>query len=144
MGPLKLTDGEIMVWRRTFAGLAEEARNARQFVAFLLADYPKADDAVEATAELFSNGVRYSRSGLDGGRIVVEVRRWPTRCATVAVTDSGGENEPVVRETSAIDFEDLDALAEGGRGLMIVGELADCWGWTGDVNGRTVTAIFTG
>src|SRR3954453_430163 len=43
MGPTKLTDGEIMVWRRTFAGLADEACKARQFVAFLLAGYPKAD-----------------------------------------------------------------------------------------------------
>jgi serine/threonine-protein kinase RsbW len=144
MGPTKLTDGEIMVWRRTFAGLAEEACKARQFVAFLLAGFPKADDAVETAAELFNNGVRYSRSGLDSGRIVVEVRCWPTRCVTVAVTDGGGENEPVVREASVIDLEDVDALAEGGRGLIIVGELADCWGWTGDVNGRTVTAIFTG
>ena len=48
------------------------------------------------------------------------------------------------RRLASVVYDHLDTLAEGGRGLVIVGELANCWGWTGDVNGRTVTAIFTG
>ncbi|GAA4631385.1 hypothetical protein GCM10023196_060630 [Actinoallomurus vinaceus] len=33
---------------------------------------------------------------------------------------------------------------ENGRGLAILNALTTCWGWHGDVRGRTVTAIFLG
>jgi anti-sigma regulatory factor (Ser/Thr protein kinase) len=139
MGTARINDGEIMVWRRIFAGRPEEVGRARQFVSFLLADHAGAAAAAEAAAELFVNAARFSRSGLDGGQILIEVRRWPSRCATVAVTDDGGENEPIVGDATS---NGPGPPADRGRGLALVGELADCWGWTGDVNGRTVTTIF--
>jgi hypothetical protein len=43
----------------------------------------------------------------------------------VAVTDDGGDNEPVLREATSIE----PGLSTGrGRGLALIGELADCSG----------------
>jgi anti-sigma regulatory factor (Ser/Thr protein kinase) len=136
------TNGEIMMWRRTFAGLPEQASNARRFVAFLLDGHRKRDDAIEVTGELACNALSHTHTRKPGGTFTIEVRRWNGRCATIAVTDDGGDNQPIVRVHTPVDPDDLDSLAEGGRGFPIISELTSCWGWNGDVNGRTVTAIF--
>ena len=122
-----------MRWRRTFPGRADQARSARDFVAFLLAGCAPADDAVLAVAELVANTLRHTRSALPGGEFVVEVRRWCSGIS-IGVTDQGGASEPEAR--------DADDLAESGRGLKTVAMLASRWDWTGDTNGRTVIAVF--
>lgn len=125
---------DMMRWRRTFAGRPDEARSVRRFVAFLLDDHPRTDDAVYVTAELAANAMRHTRSGQAGGRFVVEVRRWQCGSVAIAVTDEGTTTDPRPR--------DPDELAESGRGLRSVATLASHWCWTGDNSGRTVMAIF--
>ena len=132
--PLDVDTGEIMSWRRVYPGLACHVQEARRFVTTLFADDPQGDDVVSVAAELFNNAIQHTRSQLPGGRLVLEVRRWPGRCATLAVTDQGGPGEPRAR--------DLSGDQESGRGLAILSALTTSWGWHGDVRGRTVTAIF--
>ena len=50
------------------------------------------------------------------------------------VTDQGCLTEPTPT--------DADELAESGRGLRTVSVLATSWGWHGNADGRTVTAVF--
>src|SRR5262245_43131268 len=59
-------EGCELVWRRTFPGLAEHARRAREFVAFLLADLPGLDDVVLVTGEFVANALRHTSSALPG------------------------------------------------------------------------------
>jgi serine/threonine-protein kinase RsbW len=130
---------EIMCWRRTFAGRPDQAARVRHFVSFLLADFSMVGGVVEVTGELVCNAVQHTLSKLPGGLVTVEVRRWPGGCVTLSVSDQGGKNEPHARP-----LDDSTLLDEGGRGLGIVSATATHWGWTGDVRGRTVTALFLG
>ncbi|MEV6987215.1 hypothetical protein AB0M95_38975 [Sphaerisporangium sp. NPDC051017] len=82
-----------MVWRRAFAGLAEEAPKARAFVRCLLAGTRWVDDAEFTAAELVNNSLFHSRSGRPGGYFVVEVTRRP-RSVRVGVYDLGGGGVP--------------------------------------------------
>jgi serine/threonine-protein kinase RsbW len=130
---------DLMCWRRTFPGRPQQARLVRRFVAFLLEDCPHADDAVQAVAELAGNALIHTRSGRPGGTFVVEVRRTQGRVA-VSVTDQGGSLEDSGPHTK----RHYDDLAENGRGLPIVADLATHVAWTGDPDhGHTVTAVFT-
>jgi serine/threonine-protein kinase RsbW len=126
-------DRRAMCWRRTFRGQAEQARSARDFVAFLLTGCAYADDAITAVGELVANALRHTRSALPGGLFTIEVRRWRSGMS-VGVTDQGGASEPVVREPGA--------MAESGRGLKTVAAVASRWDWTGDADSRTVIVIF--
>jgi serine/threonine-protein kinase RsbW len=122
-----------MVWRRVFPGVPEQARQAREFVRFLLDGFPDADDVVQAAAELVANAVTHTRSGGPGGSYMLEIRRWPTG-SSLALTDQGGSQEP----SPGTDGE----LREHGYGLLTVRHLATWWGWHGTTRGRTVTAVF--
>ncbi|GAA4491571.1 hypothetical protein GCM10023191_025770 [Actinoallomurus oryzae] len=126
-------DRYAMRWRRTFPGRPEQAQPAREFVAYLLSGCALADDAVSAVGEFVVNALRHTHSALPGGRFTVEVRRWPSGIS-IGVTDQGGTSEPAAREP--------DPMEESGRGLKTVAALASRWDWTGDVNGRTVIAVF--
>ncbi|MCO6009407.1 ATP-binding protein [Actinoallomurus purpureus] len=120
-------------WRRTYPGRADQARLVRQFVGFLLAGDPLAEEVVFAAAELSANAVRHTRSGRPGGSFTVEIRHWRDGAA-IAVTDQGTAGPPRSR--------DADELSESGRGLRTIQTIARCLHWTGDENGRTVFAIF--
>jgi anti-sigma regulatory factor (Ser/Thr protein kinase) len=122
-------------WQRAFPGRADQAAAVRRFVAFLLADHRKADDAVQAVAELVANALQHTMSARPGGSFVVEVRRWCDGRAAISVTDQGGLTEPRCGEP--------DYLAGRGRGLYLIAATATWWGWRGDATGRTVTALFT-
>ncbi|MDX6430128.1 MAG: serine/threonine-protein kinase RsbW [Streptosporangiaceae bacterium] len=137
--PADDSTAEIMNWRRTYPGHPDQARRIRHFVACLLADLADLDDIVNVTAELVANALRHTRSGQPGGHLTIEIRRWPGHCITLAVTDQGGPRVPRVPQPV-----DDDLLAERGRGLMIVDATATSWGWTGDTQGRTITALFLG
>ncbi|WP_242614016.1 ATP-binding protein [Actinomadura roseirufa] len=142
-----------MCWRRAFAGRPAQARPVREFVAFLAAGFPGADDVVLAAAEMTANAIQHTRSGLPGGLFVVELRRWRGRLA-LSVTDQGGPKDPrpggSLRRghggAAAIPAdgtpEEAFALAESGRGLLAVAAVATGWEWSGGPSGRTVTAIF--
>ena len=105
------------------------AGRARAFTAGRLAAASMQRAATEVglllVSELATNAVRHART-----EFAVEVR--PTTTGVrVAVTDDnpGRPRAPVV-----LPGPD----AEGGRGLAIVGRLADRWGVEGDPPGKTV------
>ncbi|HEX6469754.1 MAG TPA: ATP-binding protein [Streptosporangiaceae bacterium] len=123
-------------WHRSFPGRLDQAAHVRRFVAVLLADHPRGDDAVLAVGELAANALQHTLSAAPGGVLVVEVRRWHAEGrVAVSVTDQGGPTEPRPA--------DPDYLAGHGRGLHLIAATAAWWGWSGDATGRTVTAVFT-
>jgi serine/threonine-protein kinase RsbW len=126
-------DDRVLIWRRSFPGLAEYVRQARDFVGFLLADLPQVEDAVLVVSEFAANALRHTASSRSGGHYLVEVRRWSDGAA-VALTDEGSHKVPRIPEQ--------DDLAECGRGLQTVRALASEWHWSGDHCGRTFTAHF--
>ncbi|MCW2948699.1 MAG: putative anti-sigma regulatory factor, serine/threonine protein kinase [Actinoallomurus sp.] len=126
-------EGRELVWRRSFPGLAEYVRRAREFVGFLLADLPDVDDVILVVSEFAANALRHTASAQPGGRFLLEVRRWRDGAA-VALTDQGSHKVPTIPEP--------DDLCECGRGLQTVRALASEWHWTGDRGGRTFTATF--
>jgi anti-sigma regulatory factor (Ser/Thr protein kinase) len=85
------------------------------------------DDVVLAAGELVSNGVEHGggvrRLHVDGRRGVI----------TVEVEDF---NSALTR------LYDVGAKPDGGRGLQIVNEVADRWGWWPTASGKTVWATF--
>lgn len=126
-------DDRVLIWRRSFPGLAEHVRQAREFTGFLLTDLPRVDDVMLVVSEFAANALRHTASARPGGRYLLEVRRWRYG-ASVALTDQGSHKVPRVPEP--------DDLSECGRGLQTVRALATEWHWTGDSRGRTFTAAF--
>lgn len=88
---------------------------------------PRPDDVVLAAGELVSNGVEHGggvrRLRVEGHRGVV----------TVEVED---------HRSSLTRLTDVEAKPEGGRGLQIVNDVADDWGWWPTESGKTVWATF--
>lgn len=84
-----------------------------------------ADDAVLILSELVSNALKHARPLADGIRVA-----WWTiddHMLRIAVADGGGTGE-LTGETETVDLDDVAEFAVGGRGLGIVGALADGWG----------------
>ena len=79
--------------------------------------------ALLATSELVANAIRHARKPLD-----LEVRRTPDGWL-VAVTD-GEQAAPRPRQA--------DAMAESGRGLLIVDRSSDRSGWVPTRHGKVV------
>ena len=103
-------------------GCHDQARAARVFTtAALSAHHPCAPIAALLVSELVTNSMLYSDSRLPGGTITITVTGSPAR-ARVEVRDAGGVSVPAVTGTG-------DALAEGGRGLRLVSDLAARWGY---------------
>jgi anti-sigma regulatory factor (Ser/Thr protein kinase) len=114
------------VTARVFAGAAGQVREARRFLAGVLDGCPAADDALLCASELATNAVLHSRSGRPGGCFTVRAAR-RAGSVRVEVTDEGG---PWGRER--------DGDGQSGRGLVIVGQLANRWGRDEGGAGRTV------
>ncbi|MBG0818583.1 ATP-binding protein [Planomonospora sp. ID82291] len=122
-----------LVMRRRFAGLPDQIRQARRFVALAAAGRAAAEQAVLMTSELATNAVQHTCSGLGGFFEVSVYLRGPF--LRVEVADGGSTlKTPQVRP--------LDLEAEqlpGGRGLAIVELCATRWGQSdGDGPGRVV------
>jgi serine/threonine-protein kinase RsbW len=135
--PVPVGADESLYWRRCFRGELDQVRVVRAFAAHLLDGCPVLDDVLLVLDELAVNALRHTRSGCEGGRFLVRVRRDAHR-VTVWVSDDGGPGEPRPCVPSH-----LDELAEGGRGLLTVAALAAEWAWDGDERGRTVWAAFS-
>ena|SRR5579884_1202369 len=94
-------------------------REARAWLRQVTAEWglPRAQaaDLVQIVSELVTNAVEHTRSA-----VVIVTAAWVPGAVTVSVTDRGPQ-----RRIAARAAEDL---AEHGRGLAIVGELAQRWG----------------
>lgn len=78
------------------------------------------DTAVQVISEIATNAVEHTQSV----RIRLEVERYPDEIQ-IAVRDSGPRPRAAL---TASNGEPCDGLAEGGRGLYLVQELAARWG----------------
>lgn len=117
--------------RRTFPGTPASVREARRFVAELLAGCPARETLTICASELSANAVAHTASG-DGGVFTVEVACPRDGVARVAVTDAGGPTVPAAGP--------LDPMAEGGRGLAMVAACTSRWGYADAYPGCTVWA----
>jgi anti-sigma regulatory factor (Ser/Thr protein kinase) len=91
-----------------------------------------ADDLEVITSELVTNAIQHVRGDGTGTVGVTLARTRNPEAVTVVVTDSSTEG-PVTRTTP-------DG-SERGRGLRIVDELSDCWGWNPEDGGKAVYAV---
>ncbi|MEU8201560.1 ATP-binding protein [Streptosporangium sp. NPDC049046] len=155
--------GHTPVISQRFAATPEQVRPARAFVAELLGnDHPLRDDAMLLTSELATNAVEHSNGSLDarpadteaidtgpydagpcGARLyeydagkakrsrefVVTVAFLP-HGVLITVQDPGASQIPCTRKPG------LEAT--GGRGLMLVNDLATRWGFHRDSTGTVV------
>jgi hypothetical protein len=129
-GPLALPVRQPELrWRRAFPGHEAQLRNVRRWLAELLPGCPARDDVLAVTVEFATNAVQHTASGR-GGWFAVEVT-WYATLVRVAVADAGAPGAPQIVG---------DPLAERGRGLVIVRELAARTGVCGDDTGRLVWA----
>ena len=122
-----MTAGTAIRAGLTVPGQSGEVRAARVFVGEALgAGHPCAVLAVLLVSELVTNSVVHSRSRLPGGTITVTVTGTAAG-ARVEVRDAGGTSAPLLKGAD-------DALAEGGRGLRLVDDLAARWNYRRDAD----------
>ncbi|NYJ32640.1 anti-sigma regulatory factor (Ser/Thr protein kinase) [Nocardiopsis aegyptia] len=101
---------------------------------------------VVSLAELHTNALKHSASGLLSGRVRIEIER-RERLFLLRVTDEGarpggGITVPEVRAGAGVEKRE-PALAEGGYGLALVDAMALYWDFTGGEGGPvTVRAAF--
>jgi anti-sigma regulatory factor (Ser/Thr protein kinase) len=91
-----------------------------------------ADDAAIITSELVTNAIQHASEHGAHTIMVTLARVWNPEAVTIVVTDSSPKG-PVIR--TAPDG------SERGRGLRIVEELSDCWGWNPEEGGKAVFAV---
>ncbi|MCP2342014.1 ATP-binding protein [Actinomadura rupiterrae] len=113
---------EEMRWRRTFSGSPEQTASARAFAETLFAGTACVDVVEFIVAELTANTIRHTASGKDGGWFGLELVYGDP--VYIAVVDNGGTGTPLVRQP--------DLLAESGRGLFMVAQLAHRMGIEGN------------
>jgi anti-sigma regulatory factor (Ser/Thr protein kinase) len=113
---------------RVFAGLPDQVAVARDFVRRVLGPVPIVDEAVLLVSELCTNALQHTASGREGSFVVVVLPG--SDSVRVEVRDEGSGPAPVPHP--------IDVLAEDGRGLGLVGLIADDWGYSGDCQGRSV------
>jgi len=126
---------------RSLGAQPRPVRAARDFTAATLRRWDateRAEDVAVVVSELVTNALRYGLPGSDPARPASRMRFGlvqPGPCVVCAVADPS-RAAPAVQET--------DVLAETGRGLHVVGALADAWGYTtpGDT-GKAVWAMFS-
>lgn len=104
-----------MAQRWSLPGESRAAGMARGLVGDALATMALADDAVLVTSELVTNAVEHGGGSVDL-ELAVEADR-----VRISVTSKAGATEP--RRANA------DADSDGGRGLAIVEQLGEQWGW---------------
>ncbi|MGY1837628.1 ATP-binding protein [Blastococcus sp. SYSU DS0510] len=102
---------------RTFSAYPPSVPAARRHVAEALADLPEQlrETAELLVSELVTNAIRHS----GGADLAVSVERLSAERVCIGVTDDG-HGYPVLRSPKVTD--------EHGRGLQLIGLLADRWG----------------
>ena len=125
--PLRFASTPAVTWSRNFPAVPAQIGPARRFLTGILDGWPAADDAALCLSELVTNAILHSRSGEPGGQFTVRIRL-TGRDLRVEVGDRGG---PWIWT----GYPD----EQHGRGLLIVGSLARCWGQDdGSDGGRIV------
>jgi anti-sigma regulatory factor (Ser/Thr protein kinase) len=114
--------------KRTFPGSPDQVARVREFVRLVLGPLPVVDEAVLLASELATNAIIHTASG-QGGAFDVAVTRCPS-VVRVEVHDAGSHQVPMPRPR--------DHLTEEGRGVGLVHLMADRWGHSGDMDGRSV------
>ena len=123
-----MTAGTAIQASLSVPGRPDQVHAARVFTGTTLGDHhPCAAVAVLLVSEMVTNSVLHSDSRLPGGTITVTVTGVPDG-ARVEVRDAGGTSVPLVKGAD-------DALAEGGRGLRLVNDLAARWDYRRDADG---------
>jgi len=119
----------------------QPARAARDFAVATVRRWGAAecaDDVAIVASELVTNALRHALPGSGEAQPRRPVRLGllqPGPCVLCAVADPG-RAVPVMAEA--------DVLAETGRGLHVVGTLADLWGYTTPSDkGKAVWAMFS-
>ena len=84
------------------------------------------DDSELLVSELVTNAVQHARAPL-GLRLT-----WTADVVRVEIRDGSPGALPLPRETGEAELD--------GRGMTVVGRLADRWGWDRDADGKTVWA----
>jgi len=114
---------------KAFASRPHQVREARRFLAEILAGCPIADEAILCVSELAANAVVHSASGEPGGTFWVHLTAVPGEYVRVEVCDQGGP------------WVGRDQDVERPHGLDIVRQLAARFGVDGDAwSGRIVWA----
>src|ERR1700745_1417317 len=104
-------------WSRDFPGQNRHVRTAREWIEGFLPACDARDDPVLIARELGTNAVAHPRSGQDAGHFTIDVT-WSPDCARVVAGDQGSDEAP---DTPG---QHQGALAETGRGLLIVARLS--------------------
>lgn len=107
------------------AGVGTARRRMREELSAGGASDSVVDDAVLVLSELLSNTCRHARPLGSGDSVRVRWQLGAEGGLTIAVTDGGGPTRPLPATPSV--------SARGGRGLAIVGALAQDWGVREDV-----------
>jgi serine/threonine-protein kinase RsbW len=120
----------LLRYTRSYPGRPDKIRLVRAFLREVLADWPRADDAVLVGSELAANSVLHSRSGAPGGTFSVRAEISGRACTYVSVHDAGGY----------WDMDTWDVQPEHGLDLVEAVAGPGNWGITGDAAGHLVWA----
>jgi anti-sigma regulatory factor (Ser/Thr protein kinase) len=106
-----------------FPGVPESLAGVRAYVRGAVARHGSdvADVAALLATEIATNSVIHSRSGQPGGHISIAVIDGETTVRVQVLDQGSDESVPLVRAGA-------ESLREHGHGLIIVENLAACWG----------------
>lgn len=111
-------------------GLPEAVASARDFTRATLRRWHlegRYEDVALVVSELVTNALRHGLAAavppVDGRPMRLHLMRWSARLVC-AVRDPGRRPPRTVRRAA-----EADAVAESGRGLLLVESFADGWGW---------------
>jgi len=125
----------------TFPGTAVMVRVARAAVPILVGASPRLEDIALVVSEFATNAVVHSRSGC-GGEFQLGIDRKPG-WARVELMDEGPTGAPPPRMLlPAPDGLEDGEIADHGRGLRLVGGVADRWGHDSQPDAGTWWAEF--
>lgn len=108
---------EAAVTSLTYPGIPESVPAVRRLVRAVLASSPRVCDLELVAAELATNAIQHTPSGLEGGTFTITVRQRPGQ-ARLEVTDQGTVPWHPAQANG-------DGMAEHGRGLAVVAALTD-------------------